>query len=84
MRLINAGFGTLIPDTNIVVIVEPNSAPIKRLIEKAKENNKLIDCTYGRRTRSVIVTNNDYVILSAVQAETLGKRYNEGNASNLS
>lgn len=84
MRLINAGFGTLIPDTNIVVIVEPNSAPIKRLIEKAKENNKLIDCTYGRRTRSVIVTNNDYVILSAVQAETLGKRYNEGNASSLS
>lgn len=58
----------------IITIVSPESAPIKRIISVARENNKLIDATYGRRTRAVIITDSDHVVLSAVQPETVGNR----------
>ncbi|MCZ0703373.1 regulator of extracellular matrix RemA (YlzA/DUF370 family) [Natronobacillus azotifigens] len=74
LRLINIGFGNVVSANRIITIVSPESAPIKRIITVARENNKLVDATYGRRTRAVIVTDSDHVILSAVQPETVGQR----------
>ena len=67
MKLINIGFGNMVSASRLVAIVSPESAPIKRIIQDAKEKGTLIDATYGRRTRAVIVTDSDHVILSAVQ-----------------
>jgi hypothetical protein len=74
IRLINIGFGNIVAANRIVAIVSPESAPIKRIIGEARDRSTLIDATYGRRTRAVIVTDSDHVILSAVQPETVANR----------
>lgn len=74
MKLINIGFGNMISAGRLIAIVSPESAPIKRIIQDAKERGGLIDATYGRRTRAVIVMDSGHVILSAVQPETVAGR----------
>ncbi len=74
MQLINIGFGNMISSSRLLSIVSPDSAPIKRLVQEAKERGMLIDASYGRRTRSVIVMDTDHVILSAIQPETIANR----------
>lgn len=74
IHLINIGFGNMVSAGRIVAIVSPESAPVKRIIQEARDNGTLIDATYGRRTRSVIVTDSDHVVLSAVQPETVAHR----------
>lgn len=73
-KLINIGFGNIVSANRIVAIVSPESAPIKRVIQEARERFMLIDATYGRRTRAVIVTDSDHIILSAIQPETVAHR----------
>ncbi|ADU30815.1 extracellular matrix/biofilm regulator RemA [Evansella cellulosilytica] len=74
IRLINIGFGNIVSANRIISIVSPESAPIKRIITEARDRNMLIDATYGRRTRAVIIADSDHVILSAVQPETVAQR----------
>ncbi len=74
MKLINIGFGNMVSANRLIAIVSPESAPIKRIIQDARDKGTLIDATYGRRTRAVIVTDSDHVILSAVQPETVANR----------
>ena len=74
MRLINIGFGNMISSARLVTIVSPDSAPIKRIVQDARDRGRLIDATYGRRTRAVIVMDSDHVILSAIQPETIAAR----------
>jgi hypothetical protein len=74
IKLINIGFGNVVSANRIVAIVSPESAPIKRVISEARERGLLIDATYGRRTRAVIISDSDHVILSAVQPETVANR----------
>lgn len=74
IKLINIGFGNIVAANRIVTIVSPESAPIKRIMLEARERGMLIDATYGRRTRAVIITDSDHVILSAVQPETVANR----------
>jgi len=74
MKLINIGFGNMVSANRLVAIVSPESAPIKRIIQDARDRGTLIDATYGRRTRAVLVTDSDHVILSAVQPETVANR----------
>lgn len=74
MKLINIGFGNMVSANRLVAIVSPESAPIKRIIQEARDKGRLIDATYGRRTRAVIVMDSDHVILSAVQPETVANR----------
>ena len=71
MKLINIGFGNMVSATRLIAIVSPESAPIKRIITEARERGDLIDATYGRRTRAVIIMDSDHVILSAVQPESV-------------
>ena len=73
-KLINIGFGNIVPASRIIAIVAPESAPIKRIIQEARDRAMLIVATYGRRTRAVTVTDSDHVILSAVQPETVAHR----------
>ncbi len=73
-KLLNIGFGNTVVAERVVAIVNPSSAPMKRLREEAKQNSKLIDATQGRRTRSIVITDSDHVILSAIQAETISQR----------
>lgn len=73
-RLINIGFGNIVSANRIVAIVSPESAPIKRIISEARQHGQLIDATYGRRTRAVIITDSEHVILAAVQPETVANR----------
>lgn len=73
-KLVNIGFGNTVVSRRVVAIVSPNAAPIKRLREEAREEKRLVDATQGRRTRSVIVTDSNHIILSAVQTETLAQR----------
>ena len=77
MKLINIGFGNMVSASRLVAIVSPESAPIKRIMQDAKEQGTLIDATYGRRTRAVIITDSDHVILSALQPETVANRFND-------
>ena len=77
MKLINIGFGNMVSANRVVAIVSPESAPIKRIIQDAKDRGTLIDATYGRRTRAVLVTASDHVILSAVQPETVANRVDD-------
>lgn len=77
MKLINIGFGNMVSANRLVAIVSPESAPIKRIIQDAREQGRLIDATYGRRTRAVLITDSDHVILSAVQPETVANRLND-------
>ena len=74
MKLINIGFGNLVSAGRLVAIVSPESAPIKRIVQDARESARLIDATYGRRTRAVLITDSDHVILSAIQPETVANR----------
>jgi len=73
--LLNIGFGNTVVSDRVVAIVAPNSAPMKRLKDDAKEANRLVDATHGRRTRAVIITDSNHVILSAIQAETIAQRF---------
>lgn len=75
MKLINIGFGNMVSARRLVAIVSPESAPIKRIVQDARDKGLLIDATYGRRTRAVIITDSEHVILSAVQPETIGNRF---------
>ncbi|HIR60339.1 MAG TPA: DUF370 domain-containing protein [Candidatus Faecivivens stercoravium] len=75
MKLINIGFGNMVSASRIITIVSPESAPIKRIIQDARDNGVLIDATYGRRTRAVIVMDSGHVILSAIQPETVANRF---------
>ncbi len=75
-KLINIGFGNIVAAGRIVAIVSPESAPIKRIVQEARERGTLIDATYGRRTRAVIITDSDHVILCSVQPETVAHRLN--------
>ena len=77
MKLINIDFGNMVAAGRLVAIVSPESAPIKRIIQDAKERGTLIDATYGRRTRAVLITDSDHVILSAVQPETVANRMSD-------
>ena len=74
MKLINIGFGNMVSGSRIVAIVSPESAPIKRIVQDATERGTAIDATYGRRTRAVIITDSDHVVLSALQPETVANR----------
>jgi len=74
IKLVNIGFGNIISANRIIAIVSPESAPIKRIIQEARDRGMLIDATYGRRTRAVIITDSDHVVLSAVQPETVAHR----------
>ncbi len=73
--LLNIGFGSTAVVERIVAIVSPNSAPMKRLKDDAREDRRLIDATHGRRTRSIIIMDSNHIILSAIQAETISQRY---------
>ena len=76
MKFINIGFGNIVSAHRLIAIVSPESAPIKRIIQDARDNGKLIDATYGRRTRAVIITDSEHVILSSIQPETVANRIN--------
>ena len=75
IKLINIGCGNVISANRLVAIVSPESAPIKRIIQESKEKGILIDATYGRKTRSVIIMDSDHIILSAINPETVGGRF---------
>ena len=74
MKLVNIGFGNVIAANRVITMVSPDSAPIKRLISDARERGQLIDATYGRRTRAVIIADSGHVVLSAIQPETIAGR----------
>ena len=74
MRFISIGFGNMVSAGRIVAIASPDSAPIKRLVQDAREDGRVIDVSCGRRTRSVIITDSDHVVLSAIQTETITNR----------
>ena len=75
IQLINIGFGNIVSANRVIAIVSPESAPIKRIITDARERGQLVDATYGRRTRAVIITDSNHVILSAIQPETVANRF---------
>jgi regulator of extracellular matrix RemA (YlzA/DUF370 family) len=75
IQLINIGFGNIVCANRVIAIVSPESAPIKRIIGDARERGQLVDATYGRRTRAVIITDSSHVILSAIQPETVAHRF---------
>ena len=75
MKLINIGFGSMVADGRILAVLEPESAPIKRMIQEARERGMLIDASYGRKTRAVLLMDTDHVILSALQPETISVRW---------
>ena len=74
-KLVNVGFGNSVVTRRIVAIISPNAAPIKRLRDEARQEKRLIDTTQGRKTRSVIITDSNHVILSAIQSETIAQRF---------
>ncbi|MBM6925624.1 extracellular matrix/biofilm regulator RemA [Pseudoflavonifractor phocaeensis] len=76
MKLINIGFGNMISAGRLIAIVSPESAPIKRLVQEARDKGTLIDATFGRRTRAVLIMDSDHVVLSALQPETVAGRLN--------
>jgi len=80
--LLNIGFGSTVVAERIIAIVSPNSAPMKRLKDEAKEEHRLIDATHGRRTRSIIVMDSNHVVLSAIQSETISQRYEQLKEAN--
>ena len=82
MRLINIGFGNLVAANRIIAVVSPDSAPIKRIIQDAKDRGTLIDASYGRRTRAVIFTDSDHIVLSYLQPDMLSHRLSDENAVN--
>lgn len=74
-KLVNIGFGNSVVSRRVVAIISPNTAPVKRLREEARDDRRLIDATQGRKTRSVIITDSNHVILSAIQSETIAQRF---------
>ncbi|MBQ7751910.1 MAG: DUF370 domain-containing protein [Clostridia bacterium] len=74
MKFINIGFGNIVISSRIVSVISPESAPVKRIIKDAEDRGKLINATFGRRTRAVIITDSDHIILSAIQPETISAR----------
>ena len=80
IKLINIGFGNIVSASRIIAIVSPESAPIKRIVQEARERGRLIDATYGRRTRAVIMMDSGHVVLSAVQPETVAHRLDSRDA----
>ena len=74
MFMMNIGFGNFVNSDRVITILDPDSSPMKRLREEAKQSKKLVNATYGRRTRAVIITDSDHIILSAVQPETVAHR----------
>ncbi len=81
MKFINVGFGNMVCADRVVAIVSPDSAPIKRLIQDARDAGRIIDVSCGRRTRAVLITDSEHVILSAIQTETVANRVNTDEAS---
>ena len=79
--LVHVGFGNMIVAERIVAIIQPSSSPVKRLKEEARDAGRLIDATKGRKTRAIIVTNSNHVLLSAIQPETIVNRISEGDSS---
>ena len=75
MKLINIGYGNMVSAHRIITIVSPESAPIKRIIQEARDSGVLIDATYGRRTRAVIIMDSGHVVLSSIQPETVANRF---------
>ncbi len=75
MQLVNIGFGNIVSANRIIAIVSPESAPIKRIVQEAKDSKMAVDATYGRRTRAVLIMDSGHVILSAVQPETVAGRF---------
>ena len=80
MQLINVGFGNIIVANRIIAIISPESAPVKRIIQEAKDQGRAIDATCGRKTRAVIIMDSDHMVLSAIQPETIAGRFEEENA----
>ena len=74
MQLVNIGFGNIVNAERIISIISPDSAPVKRMVQEAKDNGSAIDATFGRKTRAVIIMNSNHLVLSAVQAETIAGR----------
>lgn len=83
MKLINIGFGNMVNAQKLVAMVSPESAPIKRIVQDARDSGRLIDATYGRRTRAVLITDSDHVVLSAIQPETVANRLTETTEEGL-
>lgn len=81
MKLINIGYGNMVSADRIVTIVSPESAPIKRLVQEARDDGRAIDATYGRKTRAVIIMDSGHVVLSSLITETLAARINENGGS---
>ena len=82
MKLINIGFGNMVNADRVIAVVSPDSAPIKRIVQDARDKGAAIDATYGRRTRAVIITDSDHIILTYLQCETLANRLAEGSFAN--
>ena len=81
MKFINVGFGNMVAADRVVALANPDSAPIKRLIQDSKDDGRAIDVTCGRRTRAVIITDSEHVILSAIQTETIANRLDSGTVA---
>ena len=82
-NLVNIGFGNFVNSTRVLIILSPDSAPLKRLKEEARVEKKLVDATYGRRTRAVIIMDSNHVILSSIQPETIAQRFTEYSGQNF-
>ena len=82
MQLVNIGFGNIVSANRIIAIVSPEYAPIKRMVQEAKDKGTAIDATYGRRTRAVVITDSDHLILSALQPETVASRLDKNIENN--
>lgn len=80
MKFINIGFGNMVAAERIIALVSPDSAPVKRLVQDAKDGGRTIDVSCGRRTRAVIITDSEHVILSALKAEAIAKRLSDGDS----
>ena len=80
MKFINVGFGNMVAADRVIALASPDSAPMKRLVQDAKDDGRAIDVTCGRRTRSVIITDSEHVILSAIQTEKIANRLDNGEA----
>lgn len=79
MKLINIGFGNLVSSERLLTVISPDSAPVKRLVQEAKERAMLIDASFGRKTRAVLVMDTDHVILSAITPEAIARRFKDKN-----
>ena len=81
MRLVNVGFGNMVAAGRVVAVVSPDSAPVRRLVQDARESGRVVDATYGRRTRSVMIMDSDHVVLSPLQPETVAGRLESSESS---